>query len=84
MERLIDRVQSSTLLEDRRDGCRALKAMSRKYRVLVGAHGMDTLLQVGIYITTLVRLDGFPSLFSVYFLFSFLFFIFIYFGSCQE
>lgn len=46
VERLIDRVQSSTLLEDRRDGCRALKAMSRKYRVLVGAHGMDTLLQV--------------------------------------
>ncbi|KAG7163979.1 General vesicular transport factor p115-like [Homarus americanus] len=46
VERLIDRVQSSTLLEDRRDGCRALKAMSRKYRVLVGAHGMDTLTQV--------------------------------------
>ncbi|XP_071524223.1 general vesicular transport factor p115 isoform X3 [Panulirus ornatus] len=46
VERLIDRVQSSTLLEDRRDGCRALKAMSRKYRVLVGAHGMDTLIQV--------------------------------------
>ncbi|XP_042868347.1 general vesicular transport factor p115-like isoform X4 [Penaeus japonicus] len=46
VDRLIDRVQSSTLLEDRRDGCRALKAMSRKYRVLVGAHGMDTLLQV--------------------------------------
>lgn len=46
VERLIDRVQSSTLLEDRRDGCRALKSMSRKYRVLVGAHGMDTLIQV--------------------------------------
>lgn len=46
VERLIDRVQSSTLLEDRRDGCRALKSMSRKYRVLVGAHGMDTLAQV--------------------------------------
>ncbi|KAK4312132.1 hypothetical protein Pmani_016425 [Petrolisthes manimaculis] len=46
VERLIDRVQSSTLLEDRRDGCRALKAMSRKYRVLVGAHAMDTLTQV--------------------------------------
>ncbi|XP_037797564.1 general vesicular transport factor p115-like isoform X4 [Penaeus monodon] len=46
VDRLIDRVQSSTLLEDRRDGCRALKAMSRKYRVLVGAHGMDSLLQV--------------------------------------
>ncbi|KAB7500250.1 General vesicular transport factor, partial [Armadillidium nasatum] len=46
VERLLDRVQSSTLLEDRRDGCRALKALSRKYRLLVGAHGMDTLIQV--------------------------------------
>lgn len=46
MERLVDRVQSSTLLEDRRDACRALKALSRKYRVEVGAQGMDTLRQV--------------------------------------
>ncbi|XP_076056699.1 general vesicular transport factor p115 isoform X2 [Oratosquilla oratoria] len=46
VEKLIDRVESSTLLEDRRDGCRGLKAMSRKYRVHVGAHGMDTLVQV--------------------------------------
>ena len=32
IERLVDRVNPSTLLEDRRDACRALKAMSRKFR----------------------------------------------------
>ncbi|XP_026741519.1 general vesicular transport factor p115 [Trichoplusia ni] len=46
VERLVDRVNNSTLLEDRRDACRALKAMSRTYRVEVGAQGMDTLKQV--------------------------------------
>jgi len=29
VEKLVDRVYSSTLLEDRRDACRALKALSR-------------------------------------------------------
>uniref|UniRef100_A0A0K8SE19 Vesicle tethering protein Uso1/P115-like head domain-containing protein n=1 Tax=Lygus hesperus TaxID=30085 RepID=A0A0K8SE19_LYGHE len=43
VERLVERVQSSTLLDDRRDACRALKALSRKYRVEVGAQGMDAL-----------------------------------------
>ncbi|XP_065349618.1 general vesicular transport factor p115 isoform X3 [Cloeon dipterum] len=43
VERLIQRVQTSTLLEDRRDACRALKALSKTYRLEVGAHGMDTL-----------------------------------------
>ncbi|XP_058815260.1 general vesicular transport factor p115 [Topomyia yanbarensis] len=46
VERLVERVNSSTLLEDRRNACRALKAMSRKYRVEVGAQGMPALLQV--------------------------------------
>ena len=46
VERLVDRVQSSTLLDDRRDACRALKALSRKYRVEVGAQGMDAVRQV--------------------------------------
>ncbi|XP_075238640.1 general vesicular transport factor p115 isoform X2 [Lycorma delicatula] len=46
VERLVERVQSSTLLDDRRDACRALKALSRKYRIEVGAQGMDTLKQV--------------------------------------
>ena len=46
VERLINRIQSSTLLEDRRDACRALKALSRKYRMEVGAQGMNVLLNV--------------------------------------
>ncbi|XP_058810573.1 general vesicular transport factor p115 isoform X2 [Phymastichus coffea] len=46
VERLIDRVASSTLLNDRRDACRALKALSRTYRVEVGAHGMEALKQI--------------------------------------
>lgn len=46
VERLVDRVNNSTLLEDRRDACRALKAMSRTYRVEVGALCLDTLKQV--------------------------------------
>ncbi|XP_045475896.1 general vesicular transport factor p115 [Harmonia axyridis] len=46
VERLVSRVSTSTLLEDRRDACRALKAMSKKYRVEVGAHSMDVLKQV--------------------------------------
>lgn len=33
-------------MEDRRDACRALKALSRKYRVEVGAQGMPCLLQI--------------------------------------
>ncbi|XP_044758841.1 general vesicular transport factor p115 [Coccinella septempunctata] len=46
VERLVSRVSTSTLLEDRRDACRALKALSKKYRVEVGAHSMDVLKQV--------------------------------------
>ncbi|XP_055389702.1 general vesicular transport factor p115 [Condylostylus longicornis] len=46
VERLVDRVNSSTLLDDRRDACRALKALSRKYRIEVGAQGMSALIQV--------------------------------------
>lgn len=43
---MLDRVQTSTLLDDRRDACRALKSLSRPYRVEVGAQGLDTLLTV--------------------------------------
>lgn len=32
IERLVDRVNSSTLIDDRRDACRALRAMSKKFR----------------------------------------------------
>lgn len=46
VERLVERVESSTLLEDRRDACRALKALSKKYRVEVGAQGMEALKMV--------------------------------------
>lgn len=42
----MNRVSTSTLLEDRRDACRALKALSKKYRLEVGAQGMDALRQV--------------------------------------
>ncbi|KAH0548096.1 hypothetical protein KQX54_000309, partial [Cotesia glomerata] len=46
VERLVDRLESSTLLDDRRDACRALKALSRTYRVEVGAQGMNAVRQV--------------------------------------
>lgn len=46
VERLVERVSSSTLLEDRRDACRALRALSKKYRVEVGVQGFPALLQV--------------------------------------
>ncbi|XP_022900877.1 general vesicular transport factor p115 [Onthophagus taurus] len=46
IERLVNRVQTSTLLEDRRDACRALRSLSRKYRLEVGAQGMDALRQI--------------------------------------
>ncbi|KAK3922841.1 General vesicular transport factor p115 [Frankliniella fusca] len=46
VERLVDRVQHSTLLDDRRDACRALKSLSKQYRVEVGAQAMDALCQV--------------------------------------
>jgi len=46
IERLVDRVNTSTLLEDRRDACRALKAMSRKFRLEVGAQGLAPMMNV--------------------------------------
>ena len=65
IERLVDRVNTSTLLEDRRDACRGLKgrptpklmvpiyisvffvkAMSKKFRLEVGAQGLSTLIEV--------------------------------------
>jgi len=46
IERLVDRVNTSTLLEDRRDACRALKAMSKKFRLEVGAQGLAPLMNI--------------------------------------
>eukprot|EP00057_Strongylocentrotus_purpuratus_P015392 XP_011669866.1 PREDICTED: general vesicular transport factor p115 [Strongylocentrotus purpuratus] len=44
--KICDRVQSSTLLDDRRDAVRALKALSKKYRLEVGTQAMDILVNV--------------------------------------
>ncbi|XP_014677417.1 PREDICTED: general vesicular transport factor p115-like [Priapulus caudatus] len=46
VERLVDRVQTSTLLDDRRDAVRALKALSKKFKLEVGAQAMAALVEV--------------------------------------
>lgn len=39
-------MKTSTLLEDRRDACRALKSLAKTYRTEVGAQGLEVLIQV--------------------------------------
>lgn len=46
IERLVDRLSHSSLLEDRRDACRAIKAMSRKFRVEVGVQSLEAMTEV--------------------------------------
>ncbi|XP_067259319.1 general vesicular transport factor p115 isoform X3 [Chanodichthys erythropterus] len=46
IQKLCDRVASSTLLEDRRDAVRALKSLSKKYRMEVGTMAMDHLVRI--------------------------------------
>ncbi|XP_030046520.1 general vesicular transport factor p115 isoform X2 [Microcaecilia unicolor] len=46
VQKLCDRVASSTLLDDRRDAVRALKSLSRKYRLEVGSQAMEHLVNV--------------------------------------
>ncbi|XP_032419417.1 general vesicular transport factor p115 isoform X2 [Xiphophorus hellerii] len=46
IQKLCDRVASSTLLEDRRDAVRALKSLSKKYRMEVGTEAMDHLINI--------------------------------------
>ncbi|XP_060942342.1 general vesicular transport factor p115 isoform X3 [Limanda limanda] len=46
IQKLCDRVASSTLLEDRRDAVRALKSLSKKYRLEVGTQAMDHLINI--------------------------------------
>ncbi|KAM6449781.1 general vesicular transport factor p115 isoform 2-T2 [Liasis olivaceus] len=46
IQKLCDRVASSTLLDDRRDAVRALKSLSKKYRLEVGIQAMSHLLHV--------------------------------------
>ncbi|KAM4594031.1 general vesicular transport factor p115 isoform 1-T1 [Fundulus diaphanus] len=46
IQKLCDRVASSTLLEDRRGAVRALKSLSKKYRMEVGTQAMDHLINI--------------------------------------
>ncbi|XP_036372390.1 general vesicular transport factor p115-like isoform X2 [Megalops cyprinoides] len=46
IQKLCDRVASSTLLDDRRDAVRALKSLSRKYRLEVGTQAMGHLIRI--------------------------------------
>ncbi|XP_034271982.1 general vesicular transport factor p115 isoform X2 [Pantherophis guttatus] len=46
IQKLCDRVASSTLLEDRRDAVRAIKSLSKKYRLEVGIQAMSHLINV--------------------------------------
>ncbi|XP_071107811.1 general vesicular transport factor p115-like [Haliotis cracherodii] len=46
VERLTERATSSTLLEDRRGAIRALKSLSKKYRLEVGTQSMGVLINV--------------------------------------
>nr|XP_028557552.1 general vesicular transport factor p115 isoform X4 [Podarcis muralis] len=46
IQKLCDRVASSTLLDDRRDAVRALKSLSKKYRLEVGVQAMPHLIHV--------------------------------------
>uniref|UniRef100_A0A672YRM3 General vesicular transport factor p115 n=1 Tax=Sphaeramia orbicularis TaxID=375764 RepID=A0A672YRM3_9TELE len=46
IQKLCDRVASSTLLDDRRDAVRALKSLSKKYRMEVGTQAMDHLINI--------------------------------------
>ncbi|KAJ8383038.1 hypothetical protein SKAU_G00038160 [Synaphobranchus kaupii] len=46
IQKLCDRAASSTLLEDRRDAVRALKSLSKKYRLEVGTQAMGHLIHI--------------------------------------
>jgi uncharacterized protein YejL (UPF0352 family) len=46
VERLCDRLQSATLLDDRRDAVRALRSLSKKFKLEVGTQAMDLLVNV--------------------------------------
>jgi hypothetical protein len=46
IERLCDRVQSSLLIEDRRDSLKEIKSLSKKYKLEVGTLAMPVLIEV--------------------------------------
>ena len=49
IERLVDRVNTSTLIDDRRDACRALRAMSKKFRQVAELFRLDSKLNVKLF-----------------------------------
>ena len=46
IERLCDRIQSASLIEDRRDALTEIKSLSKKYKLEVGTHAMPILVDV--------------------------------------
>ncbi|CAH8653228.1 unnamed protein product [Heterobilharzia americana] len=46
VDKLVDRYQSSTLIDDKRDALRTLKALSKKYRLEVGTQAMSIFVSV--------------------------------------
>ena len=46
IERLCDRLQSSVLIEDRRDSLKELKSLSAKHKLDVGTQAMHVLIEV--------------------------------------
>jgi len=70
IDRLCDRVSSATLLDDRRGAVRALKSLSKKFKLEVGTRAMDILINVlqqdrpdqeiiGLTLETLVNIMSF-------------------------
>lgn len=46
IERLCERVQSSLLVEDRKDSLASIKSLSKKYKLEVGTQAMPILIDV--------------------------------------
>ncbi|BHF70071.1 Vesicle-mediated ER to Golgi transport protein [Sparganum proliferum] len=45
VEVLVDRLQTSTRVEDRRDAMRGIKALSKRYRLQVGTQAMPSCIE---------------------------------------
>ena len=67
IERLVDRVNTSTLIDDRRDACRALRAMSKKFRQVIvnDVLWLDWLFDSGYVYRLEVGAQGLSSLANV-------------------